>query len=130
MPIYMRLPKRGFTSIFKQQFNIVNLDALEKFPAGAKIDLEALTGAGLIRDADLPIKLLGRGTLDKKLEISVHKASTSAKEAIEKAGGTLQELGYKKRGDAARAKLMKNKKPKIRGVNAKRAWREANPKKK
>jgi len=119
MPLYMRLPKRGFTSIFKQQFNIVNIDTLENFPAGTKVDAAALKSAGLIRDTKLPIKLLGRGELANKLDIVVHKASEGAKAAVEKAGGTLEVLGYAKRGDAARAKLMKGKKIKLHGKNRK-----------
>lgn len=90
MKLYMRLPKRGFTNLFRTEYNIVNLDNLKSFADGAKIDQKALESAGLIRVSGLPIKLLGRGELSKKLEISVHRASDGAKAAVEKAGGTLR----------------------------------------
>ncbi len=121
MPLYMRLPKRGFTSIFKQEFNIINLDTLDSFAAGSKVNADTLKAAGLIRDKRLPIKLLGRGELANKVDISVHKASEGAKASVEKAGGTLEILGYARRGDAARAKLMKGKKIKLHGKNRKMA---------
>lgn len=91
MKLYMRLPKRGFTNMFRTEYNAVNLDQLEAiFSAGAKVDKKSLHEAGLIRESNLPIKLLGRGKLTKKLEISVHRASASAKAAVEKAGGSLR----------------------------------------
>lgn len=90
MKLYMRLPKRGFTNLFRTEYNVVNLDNLKSFADGAKIDLKALEAAGLVRVAGLPVKLLGRGELTKKIEISVHKASDGAKAAVEKAGGTLR----------------------------------------
>lgn len=91
MKLYMRLPKRGFHNVFRTEFNVVNLDQLDKaFPAGAKVDQKALGEAGLLRHPEQPVKLLGRGALKHKLEITVHKASGSAKAAVEKAGGTLK----------------------------------------
>lgn len=91
MKLYMRLPKRGFTNMFRTEYNAVNLDQLEAaFSAGAKVDKKALGEAGLLRHKNLPIKLLGRGSLTKKLEISVQRASASAKAAVEKAGGSLR----------------------------------------
>jgi large subunit ribosomal protein L15 len=89
MPISRRLPKRGFTNIFKKQFQIVNLDALTGFEAGTKIDASALVEAGLIKHADQPIKLLGRGKLEKALQIEVSRASKAAVVAVEAAGGTV-----------------------------------------
>lgn len=90
MKLYMRLPKRGFTNLFRTEYNVVNLDNLKSFADGAKVDLKALEAAGLVRIDGLPIKLLGRGELTKKLDISVHRASDGAKAAVEKAGGTLK----------------------------------------
>ena len=91
MKLYMRLPKRGFHNAFRTEFNIINLEQLNKlFKAGSKVDIKALDDAGLIRFANCPVKLLGRGTLGHKLEVSVHKASGSAQAAVEKAGGTLK----------------------------------------
>jgi large subunit ribosomal protein L15 len=90
MKLYMRLPKRGFTNKFRQEYNEINLDSLETaFQAGATVDAKALGEHGLIRWDTLPVKLLGRGKLTKKLTITVHKASASAQAAVAKAGGTL-----------------------------------------
>jgi large subunit ribosomal protein L15 len=90
MKLYMRLPKRGFTNVFRVDYNVVNLDNLSVFADGAKVDAKALDEAGLLRHANWPVKLLGRGELNKKLDISVDRASASAKAAVEKAGGTLK----------------------------------------
>jgi len=90
MKLYMRLPKRGFTNVFRKEFNVVNLDQLEAvFAAGAKVDVKALGEAGLLRWAGCPVKLLGRGTLSKKMDVLVDQASASAQAAVEKAGGSL-----------------------------------------
>ena len=91
MKLYMRLPKRGFTNIFRTEYNVLNLDQLDKlFAAGTKVDQKSLEAAGLLRYGNRPIKLLGRGKLTKKLEITVDRASRSAQAAVEKAGGTLR----------------------------------------
>ncbi len=90
MPLNRRLPKRGFTNIFKKHFQLVNLDQLaERFAAGQKVDAQALVKAGLIKHSDRPIKLLGRGSLDKQLAIEVDKASRTAVEAVQAAGGSV-----------------------------------------
>lgn len=112
MPMYMRLPKRGFVSIFRTEFNVVNLDALEKFADGATVDMDSLSKAGLIRNKKLPIKLLGRGEVDKKLVVSVNKASKAAQAAVEKAGGQVTLTGVQKPGMLAREKLTNLKKKK------------------
>jgi large subunit ribosomal protein L15 len=94
MPLNRRLPKRGFTNIFKKTFQLVNLDALEaRFDAGAKVDGEALAEAGLVKYADRPVKLLGRGQVSKSFQIEVAKASKTAVEAVEAAGGTVTVSG-------------------------------------
>lgn len=94
MPLNRRLPKRGFTNIFKKSFQLVNLDALEsKFDAGAKVDGEALAEAGLVKYADRPIKLLGRGQVSKSFQIEVAKASKTAVAAVEAAGGSVTVSG-------------------------------------
>jgi large subunit ribosomal protein L15 len=90
MPLIRRMPKRGFNNAnFKTRFAIVNLDALNAFDAGATVDEAALLKAGVIRRPYDAIKILGMGELKKKLTIVAHKASESAKAAIEKAGGSL-----------------------------------------
>jgi large subunit ribosomal protein L15 len=91
MKLYMRLPKRGFNNVFRVDYEVVNVDQLDKlFKAGAKVDAKALQEAGVLKDAKAHVKLLGRGELKHKLEVTVHKASASAKAAVEKAGGTLK----------------------------------------
>jgi large subunit ribosomal protein L15 len=83
MPLNRRLPKRGFTNIFKKSFQLVNLDDLnELFESGAKIDAEALALAGLVKYVDRPIKLLARGKVEKSLQIEVSKASEAAVAAV------------------------------------------------
>ncbi len=90
MKLYMRLPKRGFTNVFRTEYNEVNLDNLAVFKDGATVDASALEAAGLLRYRDRPVKLLGRGELSKKLNLVVARASATAKAAVEKAGGTLK----------------------------------------
>ena len=93
MPLYRRLPKRGFKNHFRKQFDIVNLVSLNKFEANAKITPETLFEKGLITEAGKYIKLLGKGKLEKNIQsISVHKISATAKAAIEKAGGKVEML--------------------------------------
>ena len=92
MPLYRRLPKRGFKNPFRVEYNAVNLDTLNKFEAGSTVTPEVLEKAGLIKKPGQPIKLLGRGELGKSLTISLHKFSASAKVAVEKAGGKVEEI--------------------------------------
>lgn len=94
MPLNRRLPKRGFTNIFKKSFQLVNVDELEAvFEAGAKIDNESLALAGLVKYLDRPVKLLGRGKVEKSLQIEVAKASRAAVAAVEAAGGSVTVTG-------------------------------------
>ena len=93
MPLNRRLPKRGFTNIFKKVFQLVNLDDLEARLDAGKVDGEALQSAGLVKYADRPIKLLGRGKVEKAFQVEVAKASKSAVEAIEAAGGSVTVTG-------------------------------------
>lgn len=91
--IFMRFPKRGFSNDdFERRFYIVNVADLEKFDNGATVDSAALVGAGLVPDDKLPVKVLGDGTLSKKLTVSVGWFSKSAHEKITKAGGAAQNL--------------------------------------
>ena len=91
MPLYRRVPKRGFTNIFKEEFNVVNLSELDQFEAGSTINEDALRQAGLIKGRRRKIKILGNGDVTKKLTVQADKFSKSAKEKIEKAGGACQE---------------------------------------
>ena len=92
MPLHRRLPKRGFTNIFKKDYAVVNVSDLERFDNGATIDEAALRGAGLVKGQHDGVKILGDGELSKKLTVSATKFSKSAKEIIEKAGGSCQEI--------------------------------------
>jgi large subunit ribosomal protein L15 len=92
MPLHRRLPKRGFTNIFKKDYAVVNVSDLERFDSGASIDEATLRQAGLVKGSHDGVKVLGDGELSKKLTVSATKFSKSAKEIIEKAGGTCQEI--------------------------------------
>lgn len=91
LPLVRRLPfKRGFTNIFRIEYQEINLDQLnERFEAGTDVTPEALAGIGLIRSATEPVAVLGRGDLDKKLTIHAHRITKGAAEKVEKAGGTV-----------------------------------------
>jgi large subunit ribosomal protein L15 len=91
MPLHRRIPKRGFTNIFKKDYAVVNVSDLERFDSGATIDETALRQAGLVKGQHDGVKVLGDGELSKKLTVSATKFSKSAKEIIEKAGGTCEE---------------------------------------
>lgn len=93
MPLNRRLPKRGFTNIFKQIFQIVNLDDLDRFEAGSKVDPVALAASGLIKHANRPVKLLGRGEIARSLQVEVTKASKAAVAAVKAAGGSVTTSG-------------------------------------
>lgn len=92
MPLHRRLPKRGFTNIFKTDYAVVNVSDLERFDSGASVDETTLRQAGLVKGSHDGVKVLGDGELSKKLTVSATKFSKSAKEIIEKAGGTCQEI--------------------------------------
>ena len=92
MPLHRRLPKRGFTNIFKKEYAVVNLSDLERFDNGATVDETALRQAGLVKGRNDGIKVLGNGKLSKKLTVSAAKFSATAKQAIEAAGGSVQEI--------------------------------------
>jgi large subunit ribosomal protein L15 len=92
MPLHRRLPKRGFTNIFKKDFTVVNLADLERFDNGATVDEAALRQSGLIKGRSHGIKILGTGELTKKLTIHAAKFSKTAKEKIEAVGGSCQEI--------------------------------------
>ncbi len=90
MPLQRRLPKRGFTNIFKKQYALVNLKDLSVFEAGSKVDIEALKEKGIVKRVYNGIKLLGNGNIDKPLNIKVNKWSKSAFEKITAAGGNVE----------------------------------------
>ena len=92
MPLHRRIPKRGFTNIFKKDYAVVNVSDLERFDTGATIDEATLRSAGLVKGSHDGVKILGDGELTKTLTVSATKFSKSAKEIIEKAGGSCQEI--------------------------------------
>src|ERR1041385_3375566 len=93
MPLHRRLPKRGFTNIFKKQFAIVNLGRLDKLE-GDSFTVDSLVALGAIRKpGDGGLKVLGSGQLTRKITVEAHQFSKSALEKIQKAGGTAQVIG-------------------------------------
>ena len=90
MPLYRRLPKRGFKNRNHKEIVAINLSALECFEDGATVDIEALIANGIIKDSMDGVKVLGNGELTKKLNVKVNAYSESAKEKIEKLGGTAE----------------------------------------
>ncbi len=87
MPLYRRLPKRGFTNIFAKKYVSINVEDLNKFDDNAEVTAETLIEKGVISKAYDGVKILGRGEVTKKVNVKVAKYSASAKEKIEKAGG-------------------------------------------
>ncbi|MEJ2719903.1 MAG: 50S ribosomal protein L15 [bacterium] len=90
MPIQRRVPKRGFHNRFRKEFQVVNVRDLGRFPAEAGVDENSLREAGLINKKGVPVKLLGDGSVDRPLKISVHACTKRAKELVEKAGGEIR----------------------------------------
>ena len=91
MPLHRRVPKRGFTNIFRVEYAVVNLDTLaEVFDAGSSVTPEVLRERGLVRQARAKVKVLGRGDITKSLTVRAHKFSGSAAQKITAAGGTAE----------------------------------------
>lgn len=95
-PLQRRIPKRGFTNIFRKEYEIVSLDQLaKKFDAGAVADIEALRAAGLVKKGQL-VKILGDGELTGGITVFAHRFSASAKAKLEAAGGKAEVVATKK----------------------------------
>ena len=93
MPLAQRIPKLpGFKNPFKKVYSVVNISKLSRFEDGARVDAEALLEAGLVR-AGQDIKILGTGDLNRKLTVEAHSFSISARDAIERRGGSVKVLG-------------------------------------
>ena len=90
MPLHRRLPKRGFTNIFRTEYAVVNLSALATLEAGSQVNPETLKSSGLIKNFRDGVKILGKGDLQRALNVRAHKFSKSAAEKIQKAGGTVE----------------------------------------
>ena len=114
MPLIRRMPKRGFTNVqFRQVFALVNVKTLERCcEKCAEVDAKSLSESGAVRDAKLPLKILGEGELTKKLTVTAAKFSASARAKIEAAGGTAVEVPLKKWRRSAAASDTKTSKTK------------------
>src|SRR5699024_3172901 len=89
-PLFQRLPKRGFTNVNRKEYAVVNIGTLNQFDEGTEITPEQLLETGVVSKLQSGIKVLGKGTLDKKLTVKANQFSASAVEAIEKAGGNTE----------------------------------------
>ena len=87
MPLFRRMPKRGFNNINRKEYAIVNLETLNKFEDGAEVTPSLMVEAGIVKNEKDGVKVLGNGELNKKLTVKANKFSASAKAAIEAAGG-------------------------------------------
>jgi large subunit ribosomal protein L15 len=87
MPLFRRVPKRGFTNIWKTEYAILNVDDLNRFEAGTVVTPELLREAGMVKQIKDGVKILGEGKLEKNVTVKAHKFSETAKEKIESAGG-------------------------------------------
>ena len=87
MPLQQRLPKRGFTNIFRRELSEVNVEVLNNFPDDSSVTPELLLQEGYVKNIKAGIKVLGRGELERKLVVKAHKFSKAAAEKIEAAGG-------------------------------------------
>jgi len=90
-PLYRRMPKRGFTNIFKKEYTVINVGDLEnRFESGSEVTIESLFEVGLIKAVKYGVKILGTGELSKALTVKVDKVSEAAKNKIEAAGGRVE----------------------------------------
>jgi len=103
MPLHRRVPKRGFNNIFRQEYQIVNLETLAAL-GQKEVTPESLYEAGAVRKASVPVKILGDGELKQALTVRAHKFSKSAEEKITKAGGKAEVIGAMPAKPAAEAK--------------------------
>ena len=125
MPLHMRLPKRGFNNIFARDYAEVNLGAVQKVIDAGKLDAkgivdhDALKGAGLARGGKDGVRLLGKGEFKSKLSFKVAGASKGAREAVEKAGGSIELVERKNPAELAAAKKGKARAARIADKAAK-----------
>ncbi|MBP2057242.1 large subunit ribosomal protein L15 [Lactobacillus colini] len=90
MPLFRRMPKRGFNNINRKEYAIINLEDLNRFEDGSEVTIETLKSVGLVKKELAGVKLLANGELKAKLTVKVNKVSKAAKEAVEAAGGTVE----------------------------------------
>ncbi|WP_375396875.1 uL15 family ribosomal protein, partial [uncultured Sphingomonas sp.] len=131
MPLHMRLPKRGFNNIFAKDYAEVNLGAIQKavdggkLDAGATIDQAALDAAGLTRGGKHGVRLLGKGEFSARLAFNVAGVSASAREAVEKAGGSVTVIEVVPAAEKAAAKKGKARLARIADKDARKAAAKA-----
>ena len=90
MPLGRRVPKRGFTNIFREPGQVVNVKELGRFDAGSEVDAEALSSAGLVPRGDRPVKILAEGEISVAVKLRVHAISGPARQKVEAAGGSVE----------------------------------------
>jgi large subunit ribosomal protein L15 len=123
-----RLPhRRGFTNLFRVEFQPVNLSDLRKFDAGSDVTPEALKERRILRSIRMPVKVLGTGEIDRALNVTAHRFSASAKAKIEAAGGTVVETMERKVKDPATSKKKRKKAKSEPKPEAKEETKEAAP---
>ncbi len=93
MPLVRRMPKSGFTNIFRKEYAIVNVGQLDRFPAGSEVTPDVLLAEGVISQLRDGVKILGDGALSRKLTVRAHKFSKKAQELIQAAGGSCEVIG-------------------------------------
>jgi len=114
MPLYRRLPKGGFTNVFRKQYRVVNLARLQqavdagKLDAGSTVTEQALVDAGIVKSVRDGVRILAKGDLSAKLDLAVTGASRAAIEAIEKAGGSIKMAPVKEKKDRKSKKAKKS----------------------
>ncbi len=89
-PLFQRLPKRGFTNKNRKEYTVINLDNLNLFDEGTEVTPELLLESGVVRKIKTGVKVLAKGSVDRKLTVKAHKFSQAAQEAIEAAGGSVE----------------------------------------
>ncbi len=119
LPLVRRLPfKRGFTNVFRIDYQEVNLDQLQDhFKKGAEVSPQTLADAGLVHDSDKPVVVLGRGEVNKALKVKTHRITKSAQQHIEAAGGSVEIIPLELTGARATVKLLR--KEQIEALRAK-----------
>ncbi|MBN1850494.1 MAG: 50S ribosomal protein L15 [Deltaproteobacteria bacterium] len=90
MPLQRRLPKRGFTNIFKKEYALINIKDLQRFESNADINAQSLKNAGVIKNSKKMVKLLGMGEIKQPLKIKIHRASKIAIQKVQAAGGKVE----------------------------------------
>jgi large subunit ribosomal protein L15 len=93
MPLARRLPKRGFTNLFREPYQVVNVKDLADFEAGSAVDAAALSKAGLVAREDRLVKVLGEGEIPVALKLQVNAVSAGARQKVEAAGGSIEIVG-------------------------------------